>query len=222
MGFEGWPSEALAFYAGLEKDNTREYWQAHRDVYEDAVREPLELLVEEALEEFGPGKVFRPYRDVRFSKDKAPYKTVAAAYVVPPDLIGGFYVQLSSERLRVGGGLYEPSRDQLARQREAIDRDGPGGRLEAVLADLRSAGFDVYGAELRTAPRGYPRDHPRIEHLRRTRLAVLRDHEPAEGVHDARARDLVFGGWRAVRPLLEWLSEHVGPAHERRKRAGER
>ena len=73
MSFAGFPDEGLVFYEGLEADNSRTYWLEHRDRYESAVRAPLLALVEELAPEFGTPKVFRPYRDVRFSKDKTPY-----------------------------------------------------------------------------------------------------------------------------------------------------
>src|SRR3712207_6801925 len=105
--FEGFPAEALRFYEGLEADNSKPYWQEHRDVYEQAVREPMEELILELYREFGAGKVFRPYRDVRFSKDKSPYKTACGALLTPDGATrGGHYVELSARGLTVGGGVW--------------------------------------------------------------------------------------------------------------------
>lgn len=77
--FQGWPAEAVEFYQGLEADNSKVYWQAHRGSYDDHVRRPMEQLLAELGTEFGEGRIFRPYRDVRFSADKSPYKTAIAA-----------------------------------------------------------------------------------------------------------------------------------------------
>ena len=90
MPFEGWPEEALEFYEGLTADNSKAYWTEHKAVYEDKVLYPMTELVEELAAEFGEAKIFRPYRDVRFSPDKSPYKTHIGA------MIGTGYVQLSA------------------------------------------------------------------------------------------------------------------------------
>src|SRR5260370_41374234 len=99
MSFTGWPEEALDFYEGLEADNTKTYWTANKAVYEDAVLGPMTALLDELGPEFGDTKIFRPYRDVRFSKDKSPYKTAIGA------TIGDGYVQLSAEGLAAGNGM---------------------------------------------------------------------------------------------------------------------
>src|SRR6266536_95846 len=96
--FAGWPPEALAWFEGLEADNTRAWFQANRAAYERSVRAPLEALVAELQPSFGEVKVFRPNRDVRFSADKSPYKTQASA------VVGGYYVQLSANGLLAGAG----------------------------------------------------------------------------------------------------------------------
>ena len=79
MAFSGWPAEALDFYEGLTADNSRSYWARHKQVYEEQVLGPMTDLVDELAPEFGEPKIFRPYRDIRFSKDKTPYKTQIAA-----------------------------------------------------------------------------------------------------------------------------------------------
>ncbi len=97
MAFSGWPEEALDFYDGLAVDNSKSYWTEHKAVYEDKILRPMTELTEELAPEFGEPKIFRPYRDVRFSKDKSPYKTHIGA------VIGGTgYIQLSAEGLGAG------------------------------------------------------------------------------------------------------------------------
>ena len=112
MAFRGWPAEALEFFEGLEADNSKAYWQDHKSDYEKLVRAPMEELLLELAPEFGAGKIFRPYRDVRFSKDKTPYKTNIAATVER-----GGYISFSTEGLGVGSGYYMPAADQLERYR---------------------------------------------------------------------------------------------------------
>ncbi|WP_371519275.1 DUF2461 domain-containing protein [Kitasatospora sp. NBC_01300] len=159
MTFSGWPAEALDFYEHLEADNSKTFWQAHKEQYDDAVRAPMELLLAELEPEFGPGKIFRPNRDVRFSADKSPYKTHIGAH-----LESGGYVQLSADGLACGNGMYQLAPDQLDRYRAAVAEDVSGAELERVIAAVEQDGPRVHGrSSLRTAPRGFPKDHPRIE-----------------------------------------------------------
>jgi uncharacterized protein (TIGR02453 family) len=208
--FTGFPPEALTFYAGLERDNSKAYFDAHRDQYEEAVREPLELLVADLSREFGTGKVFRPYRDVRFSKDKSPYKLQAAA-VLRPDgaTCSSYYVGLSSTGLHLGGGMWEPDRGQLERARRAIADDKTGPQLERLIAEL-DGGLTFVEPDLKTAPRGFDRDHPRIELLRRKRFAALTRHQPEPWLHTPAAAERIASTWRALTPLHAWLERHVG------------
>jgi uncharacterized protein (DUF2461 family) len=81
MAFSGWPTAALEFYEGLETDNSKAYWTSHKAVYQEQVLRPMEELLEDLAGEFGPSKIFRPYRDIRFSNDKTPYKTHIGATV---------------------------------------------------------------------------------------------------------------------------------------------
>jgi uncharacterized protein (TIGR02453 family) len=210
LTFTGFPPEALTFYEGLAADNTKAYWDAHRDVYEDCVREPLELLVHELVPEFGGAKVFRPYRDVRFSKDKTPYKTAQAALFTGDGGTAHRYVEISAGGLRLGGGRYHLEREELAKIRRAIDDGVHGARLEQIRRELEQAGLQYTAPELKTAPRGYPRDHPRIEMLRCRRHVAMRHEAPAPWLHTAEAKERIIQAWRAVTPLIAWLDQHTG------------
>ena len=127
-------------------------------------------MLAELADEFGTGKIFRPYRDVRFSADKTPYKTNCAA------TIGSGYVSFSAEGLSVGGGLYMPDPKALARYREAVDKEKSGAELATIVAALHKAGYDTMAHDvLKTAPRGYPKDHPRIELLRHKGIAMTKE-----------------------------------------------
>lgn len=210
--FRGWPAEALEFWAGLEADNSRTFWQANKAVYDRAVRAPMEALLADLDAEFGPFHLFRPHRDVRFTKDKTPYKTAIAAV---GEAEGGemHYLQFSAQGLLVATGAYTMAADQLARHRAAIDDPAAGGDLAAVVTDLRRRGYAI-GAmtTLRTAPRGYPKDHPRIELLRMKGCMASRTFPPAAWLHTARARDRVVATWRGAAALNAWLARHVGPS----------
>lgn len=205
MAFKGWPDSALAFYEGLEADNSKAYWLDHKDVYERDVKGPMEALLTELSTEFGEWRLFRPYRDTCFSRDKSPYKTNVAAR------IGDGYVHLSADGLLAGAGRYHMEPDQLQRFRRAVVDDKSGTKLERVLGTLRKAGLDVHAMEvLKTAPKGYPKDHPRIELLRMKGLVVSRSWEPAAWLSTAAPKTRIVDVFRAARPMLRWLDDNVG------------
>jgi uncharacterized protein (TIGR02453 family) len=213
--FTGFPPEALDFYRGLAADNTKAYFDAHREVYAQAVRGPMEALLSELEPEWGPAKVFRPNRDVRFSRDKAPYKTeIGALLATTPG--SGWYVRLDADGLGAGGGYPHLSRDQLDRYRRAAGDEATGPALAAAIADAEAAGLEVFSQSLKVAPRGWPRDHPRIDLLRRTSLLFLRTAPPGPEVHTRAALAWVVRTWRDGAPLLAWLDHHVGPPLEQR------
>ena len=207
MGFSGWPAEAVEFFQGLQADNTKAYWSAHKAVYEASVREPMAELLSELAGEFGPGRIARPYRDVRFRADKSPYKTEIYA-----TLDRGGYVRFGADGLTAATGYFRMSTTQLERYRHAVDRQADGARLAQVVTALRAEGLEVGGAQaLRSAPRGYSSDHPRIELLRYKGLICWRHWPVAPWLHTAAARDKVTGVLRVAAPLHQWLDRNVGP-----------
>lgn len=204
--FTGWPLEAVTFYRGLEVDNSREYWTTMKSVYEESVRAPMEALLYELANEFGEGKIFRPHRDIRFSADKSPYKTAIGA------TLGRGYVQFSSQGLGVGAGYHQMAPDQLSRYRDAVASEQPGRALQSVIDDLVSAGIEVPARDsLKTVPRGYPREHPRAELLRRKDLAAWKQWPATVSwIHTSGAQEYIVGVLRASRPLVDWLDANVG------------
>ena len=206
MAFRGWKAEAIEFYEGLEADNSRTYWQAHKADYEALVLQPMQELLAELADEFGEGNIFRPYRDVRFSADKSPYKTNIAA------MVGGIgYVQFSADGLAAGSGYWMMASDQLDRYRRAAADDVTGPAVSKIAAEAAKAGVQVTAHEsLKSAPRGYPRDHPRIELLRLKGLITWREWPVAAWMGTAKAKDRVVGFLRDSAPLRAWLDDHVG------------
>ncbi|MCC9306421.1 DUF2461 domain-containing protein [Kitasatospora sp. RB6PN24] len=208
MTFDGWPAEALEFYEGLEADNSRTYWSAHKAVYEEAVHGPMAALLAELADEFGPGKIFRPNRDLRFSADKSPYKTHIGALFER-----GGYVQLSANGLAAGLGMFHLAADQLDRYRRAVAEDVTGRELERVIAALAKKRIEVVGRDsLKSAPRGYPKDHPRIELLRHKGLIAWRKWPVEPWLGTAEAKKEVVAFLRGARPLHDWLGTRVGPS----------
>ena len=208
-GFGGFPTAALDFYDDLEVDNTRSFWEKHKAVYIEAVKEPMAALTAALAPEFGEAKVFRPFRDVRFAKDKTPYKTHQGAFV-PAGPSTGWYVQVSAPGVRTGAGFYEASSPRLAAIRQAIDDVRRGSELQAILTELEAAGWEVGGDRLKTTPRGYAADHPRIELLRHKSMTVGRSHGFEPVIHTPELLEVVRDDWRALRPFVEWITANAG------------
>lgn len=208
MAFDGLDRDAVAFYAELRADNTKAWWTANKARYDAVVRGPFEALGAELEPEFGAVKIFRPYRDVRFSADKTPYKLhigmVSQATIA-------HYAQLSYDGLMVGGGVYDVPSAALARFREVVDDPRTAEDLDAVLAELGAAGFDLMREDaLKTAPRGYGTDHPRLPLLQLKRLAVARREPPADWMWTPDAYDIIADDWRTVSIWCDWLAEMLG------------
>jgi uncharacterized protein (TIGR02453 family) len=207
MGFSGWSPEAVEFFEGLRADNTRTYWNAHKGVYEASVRGPMAELLDELSGEFGPGRIARPYRDIRFRADKSPYKTEIYA-----TLDRGGYVRFGADGLTAALGYYMMTTAQLDRYRQAVNDETHGARLAELAERLRAEGLQVGGGQtLKTAPRGYPSDHPRIELLRCKGLICWRQWPPAPWLGTAKAKDRVVGLLLTAAPLHSWLDQQVGP-----------
>lgn len=212
--FEGFGPQALHFFERLEVDNTKAFWLANKAQYDHEIATPMRALAEELAPNFGVPKVFRPYRDVRFSSDKTPYKTQASLGFFGGHE-GSFYLQLSPTGLMLAGGMYEPARDQLERFRDLQDDSKSTTSLDALLPQLAAAGFPLgEGAPLKTAPRGRAQDHPRIEFLRLTMLTVSHTFAPEPWFFDRELLDRVEEGFATIARWNHWLADHVGPSEK--------
>jgi uncharacterized protein (TIGR02453 family) len=168
----------------------------------------MTALLAELEAEFGAAKLFRPYRDVRFAKDKTPYKTHQGAFIdLGPST--GWYVQVSAPGVRVGAGFYEASADRLARFRAAIDEERRGTELQKLLGKLQKAGWTLGGDKLKTSPRGYDADHPRIELLRHKSMTLGKSYGFEPIIHSPDLVAQIRKDWRATRPLLDWLDANA-------------
>ncbi|WP_183099162.1 DUF2461 domain-containing protein [Nocardioides pelophilus] len=206
--FHGFPVAALDFYDDLEVDNTKSFWEAHKATYDNDVKAPMVALTDALAQEFGDAKVFRPYRDVRFAKDKTPYKTHQGAFVgAAPST--GWYVEVSAAGVRVGGGTYHASGPELAAIREGMAEEKSGKVLQRILRDLDRGGFEIAGDRLKTTPRGYDKDHPRIDLLRHKSLLGMRSYGFEPFVHTPELLDRVRHDWRRLRPLVSWMAEQL-------------
>jgi uncharacterized protein (TIGR02453 family) len=209
--FRGFPAEAIDFYERLQADNSRSFWQANKDTYEAAVKRPMEELCAE-LADYGQFHIFRPYNDLRFAKNRPPYKTAQGA-ATQGEGGTGFYVQISADGLMAGAGYYMMAKDQLERFRAAVDDEGSGTRVAELVDALRRGGYEIGAHDvLKTAPRGVPKDHPRITLLRHKGLMGWRSWPAAKWLHTRKAADRVRSAWEDMGELCKWIDVHVGPS----------
>ncbi len=210
--FSGIPLAAVDFYEQLALNNTKTWWAEHKSEYDTFIRQPLEALLAELEGEFGSGHVYRPYRDVRFSKDKTPYKDHQGALVGVEDSIG-YYVQISAAGLYIGGGWYAASSKQTQRYRDAVDSAAVAALIPA-LAKARKGGLELGGDLMKTRPRGVDENHPHLDLMRQKSVLVSHQYESPAWLDSRTTLTRVRSAWRAITPLVEWLADHVGPVDE--------
>jgi uncharacterized protein (TIGR02453 family) len=202
--FTGFPHEAFTFFKNLAPHNNREWFQAHKDIYERACRAPMQSLMAELAPRFGSGKLSRINRDMRFARGQAPYKTHIAAGV------GRHYISLSKDGLYVGTGIYRPEAATLQRLRAAIGDDKSGRALASLVAALRRKRYQIGTHDtLANPPRGYSADHPRVDLLRMKDIHAGRQFAPS-ALSARKALERVAGVMKDVEPLSAWLRQHVG------------
>lgn len=213
MTFTGFPVEAIEFYEQLGADNSKAFWAENKQRFVDDVKTPMSELTE-ALDDFGPFHMFRPHNDLRFSKNKPPYKTHQGAYGESEGGTG-HYVQFSADGLMAGAGYYAMARDQLRRFRDAVVADATGEEIAGLVATAEARGYTVGSiGELKTAPRGYDRDHPRIELIRRKGLMLSKDFGAPKWIHTGQVVQRVRDCWEGAADVCAWLDAHVGPSTE--------
>jgi len=213
--FAGWPKPALQFFHGLKRDNSKAFFEANRQVYEEQVRQPMEAILAEIERDLGPDlevKIFRLNRDLRFSPDKRPYKEHLGAYLSSAQA-GGVYLQVSNDGLYVAIGSHEMAPDQLTRYRDAVaGKDGE--KLGRLVAALVKDGYQVTEPSFKRVPAGYPADHPRGDLLRCKGLMASRNWKPGPWLHTVEAKERVRQAIKDSKPLTSWLDTHVGPSRQ--------
>jgi uncharacterized protein (TIGR02453 family) len=202
--FEGWRGDFQGFFVGLMADNSKTYFNAHRQHYEEDVKAPMVALLADLEAEFGPGHLSRPNRDIRFSSDKSPYKTNIYA-----DVRSGGYVALDAHGLVAAGGRYMLDAPALGRFREAVADENSGRELVTIVGRLREKGYEIGGQELRRVPAPYPREHPRADLLRHKRLIYWCRWEIGPWIATAEARERVATVWRDGAALGAWLARNL-------------
>ena len=201
--FAGWKGDFRGFFLGLKANNTKAYFQAHRRQYEEAVKGPMIALLAELEPEFGPARLSRPNRDIRFAADKSPYKT--NIYASARD---GCYVALDAAGLTAAGGRYLMDPAQLARYRAGVAADSSGKKVEALVAALRDKGYEINEPELKRVPPPHGQDHPRGGLLRLKQLIYWRQWPVGPWIATAEAFERVREAWRDGAALNAWFAKH--------------
>lgn len=169
----------IPFLIELNQNNNRDWFKAHKTLYEQT-RKEFEIFIEKTIAGIGTfdnqvigltakAAVFRIYRDVRFSKDKRPYKTHYGAFMAEngrKSAKAGYYLHIEPDNCFLGGGLYHPNPEQLKKVRQQIDYDAAGLRHIVNDKDFKKVFGGLQGSQLKTAPRDYSTDHPDIDLLR--------------------------------------------------------
>jgi uncharacterized protein (TIGR02453 family) len=205
--FKGWSEDCQRFFIGLELDNSKKYFEANRRMYEDSVKGPMVALLESLEPDFGTGKVFRANRDIRFSRDKSPYKTNIAADVGMGSK--GGYLSLDARGFTVATGRYVMSPEEIAKFRKKVAADGSGAQLAAIVSKLKKSGYDMGGEELKRVPPPWPQEHPRAELLRRKSLYAWKNYGLQPWLGSASARRYVVKMWTDAQPLNDWFKKNL-------------
>ena len=218
--FQGLQPSFFQFFTDLEAENTKTFWQSNKPRWEHDVRAPMQSLLSELTEEFGPLRMFRPNRDVRFSADKSPYKLWTGATSEAQAVGGiGYYLEVSATGIVTGYGAMLMDSDQLRRFRAAIDNHTSGSEFEHLIDSLAAQSLPIsHGAQepLKTAPRGYSAGHPRIQYLRWKGAAIVQQWPRADWMHTPETIEAIRSVWSGAAPLKTWLETHVNGQPENR------
>jgi uncharacterized protein (DUF2461 family) len=211
--FRGFGASTFEWFAGLEQDNSREYFTATRERYEVDVRQQLTLMLQELSVTFGGVvRVFRQQNDMR-AAPAFPYKTRAYGVLEADSPVRArLYADLSARGLYAGTGYHRLASDQLRRYRDAVVDEQRGAVLAAALVATQEAGLELISDSLASVPRGYPHDHPRDELLQFRSVLVGSLMTGESGIDRDAALTHVSGTWHASAALAAWLDEHVGPS----------
>ena len=209
--------EGFDFLKQLKNNNNREWFNANKDLYLTSHQNVisfadglLELMSKQDNIETVSGKksLYRIYRDVRFSKNKAPYKSHWGGYFTRATqlLRGGYYFHIEPDNSFIGGGFWQPNSEDLKRIRMSIAADDS--ELRAVLSDkkFKKTFGELMGDQVKTAPQGYKKDHPSIDLLRFKQFLVMKKFTDKEVLDDGFTKE-VIKTFAAMRPLFDYMSE---------------
>ncbi len=223
IAFDGFPKKASVFLRGLARNNTKAWFDEHRNEYDEFLMEPAKAFVVamgERFESFAPGVVVDPRingsirrinRDVRFSKDKRPYKTwLDMQFWEGEDKRCGhasFFFRMEADKLYLGAGMYEFRKDQLEAYRHAVANDLTGKPLAKVVEKVEKAGYPIGGKHYKRVPRGFDADHDRADLLMHSGLFAIQEMKLPPEAHSKKFPAFCAGHYKKVLPLFDWLAD---------------
>jgi len=221
MAFSGFPDDAAKFFRTLAKNQNRDWFQAHKQEFEDGWQGPMKELLTEVHAgvdrafkrcDLAPPKLFRIFRDVRFSKDKSPYKTHIGG-VIPVKGHGkmtevpiALYFHVGQPNSFGAAGHYMMDSHALGGFRKAVADEKRGAELDKLLRALVKKGYSVDSHDsYKRVPKGYDPEHPRAEHLKRKGLTVGFPALPRGLLTSPKLGPWLVTHAKTAAPLVEWL-----------------
>lgn len=224
--FHGFTKETFKFFKDLEENNTREWFEENRVIFEKNVMEPAQEFVMEMgerLKSLSPKivaipktdkSIFRIYRDVRFSKDKTPYKTHLGIFFWegPRKKLGnpGYYLQLDKSSILIAGGLHSLPSELLKSYRDAVSDPKKGAEIAKILKKLtKNASYKLGGNHYKRVPRGYDHENPNVDLLLHKGLYVYYEGPIPKEVYSPDFLDYSFGIFKDMSSLHNWLRDNI-------------
>ena len=225
MAFKGFPEDTTKFLTQLSRNNTKEWFAKNKPRYKDVVETPAKAFCVEMEDRLSDltnrpltGKVFRIYRDVRFSKDKTPYNTHIRLLFHESEIdstcgnrpVFCFSLEKDSVICGAGTGTMEFSGSTLEVFRTAIADDTSGKAVEKLVKKFSSAeGFRVDPPSLKRVPRGFDPDHPRSDLLKHKALMVWHEESLSPSIHNAKCAPHLMKTFKKIKPVIDWIDDHV-------------
>jgi len=217
--FSGFSKSAPGFWHELAVEMNKEWFEQNKQRYQDEWVAPMYSLLGEvraglakayAPLKLGEPKVMRIYRDVRFSKDKTPYKTHVGAHIPVREGVSAMYVHLGMGEEFVGCGTYFFESDQLGRWRKLVGSDATGKPLAKIVAKLHATGYEAGGHDdYKKVPKPFPADHPRAALLKLKGLTAGFPDMPRGMLHSPKLVGWLVQHGAATAPLVSWLAKNM-------------
>lgn len=208
------PKEAFTFFKTLQENNNRDWFNEHKSEYK-TIEKSVKVFYNELLEKMKAHddidklKMFRIYRDVRFSKNKLPYKTHfgGSFHRRKPELRGGYYLHIAPENKSfIATGFWEPNKDDLLRIRKELEMDASEMRTILNNKTLKNTWGDLVGDELKTAPRNFDKNHPDIDLIKKKQYIFTKTFTDKQVLASTFINE-VDDAFKAIRPYFDYMSD---------------
>jgi uncharacterized protein (TIGR02453 family) len=209
--FAGFGKDLIKYYLQLEENNNREWFHSHRAMYDENVAFPLKKLAKDLSVDYAPVKIFRPYRNVRFWPDLPPLNE-HASLTANAEANSAYYLRIDADGMLLGAGNWQPSKTQLASFRSIASTQAGARVIRSLLEKLQTQAFELSTDNaLKSAPRGYAKDHPNIDLLRLKSLSLSAHFAPEPWLYSSECLNKVLLGWQTLAPWIQWLRSNLPP-----------